>query len=102
MEDGLYKASFSGPLGVGNGVVVVRQNKFSGGDSVIAYVGSFGQSGDKISAELQTFRHSGGGFNVLGQDSVNVSLLGSIAANNTVILKAERIQFSVTLTRIAA
>jgi hypothetical protein len=102
MEDGLYKANFTGPLGSGTGVVVLANGKFNGGDSRTPYTGTLEQSGDRVTAALSTFRHSGVGVSVFGQDNVNVSLRGVSTSTGSATLKAHGVNFSVVLNRIAA
>lgn len=102
MEPGLYKASFSGPHGSGFGVVDLNGEQFRGGDSVIAYTGSLAQTGTDIVAQLRTFRHSPGGVSVFGIDAVSVTLRGKAGSATSATLKADGVNFTVKLDRLAA
>jgi hypothetical protein len=50
LENGKYSAWFRTSLGEGTGVVVLKDSKITGGDTVIAYIGSCKQVGDEFNA----------------------------------------------------
>ena len=64
------------PLGEGTGVVVLQDGNVSGGDTVIAYSGTYEQHGDEFSAEIAIKRHTAGQLSVFGIDDVDISLAG--------------------------
>jgi T3SS negative regulator,GrlR len=76
LANGKYSAWFRTPLGEGTGTIVLQDGNVSGGDTVIAYSGSYRQDGDDISAEISTKRHSPGQLSVFGIDEVDIELTG--------------------------
>jgi T3SS negative regulator,GrlR len=76
LANGKYSAWFRTPLGEGTGTIVLQDGKVSGGDTVIAYSGSYRQDGDDISAEISTKRHTPGQLSVFGVDEVDIALTG--------------------------
>jgi hypothetical protein len=60
LGNGKYSAWFRTPLGEGTGVVVLKDGKITGGDTVIAYTGSCNQVGDEFTADISTKRHTPG------------------------------------------
>ncbi|WP_422026522.1 hypothetical protein [Pyruvatibacter mobilis] len=82
MENGLYKAAFATQLGAGAGVIVLQDGKLRGGDSVIAYVGSYHSDGKNLQAEVSTSRHTEDPEmrSVLGMDSATLKLSGPCTA----------------------
>lgn len=50
--NGLYKIAFETPSGTEYGVAYLQDGKLRGGDSGMAYVGSYSMDGDLMSAEL--------------------------------------------------
>lgn len=77
MRDGLYKAAFSGPMGDGSGVVVLRDNKILGGDENYYYVGNFMINGTDLTSTFNVDKHTSGGSNVFGKDKATVIVHGS-------------------------
>jgi hypothetical protein len=76
LENGKYSAWFRTPLGEGTGVVTLNDGKVTGGDTVIAYTGSYNQVGDEFTAEISTKRHTSGQLSVFGIDNVELTLTG--------------------------
>jgi hypothetical protein len=48
LENGKYSAWFRTPLGEGTGVVLLKDGQITGGDTVLAYTGSYNQDGDTL------------------------------------------------------
>jgi len=76
LANGSYSAWFRTPLGEGTGIVVLRDGSVSGGDTVIAYSGSYRQDGNDFSADIAIKRHSPGQLSVFGIDNVDICLTG--------------------------
>lgn len=107
MINGLYKADFQTPLGAGAGVVYANGGKMWGGDTGMAYVGSYEESGDKIMATVMTKRHTQfpGATSVFGTDNVTISLDGTVRGNVVTCTgsapQAPGVSFRVVLTKIS-
>ena len=54
LRNGNYSVWFRTPLGEGTGVVNLTDGKLAGGDTVMAYTGSYTQAGDDFSADIAT------------------------------------------------
>lgn len=80
LSNGKYSAWYRTPLGEGTGIVVLRDGNVSGGDTVIAYSGSYRQHGDTFSADIAIKRHTVGQMTVFGIDDVEISLTGKSTA----------------------
>lgn len=80
LRTGLYRATFSTPLGHGSGVVVLENGKVTGGDSGFAFVGNYNEIGDKFSADVRIFKHTHDqlGFALLGSDDATVVIEGKV------------------------
>ena len=76
LVNGKYSAWFRTPLGEGTGIVILQDGNVSGGDTVIAYSGSYKQDGDDFSADIAIKRHTPGQLSVFGIDDVDISLTG--------------------------
>ena len=106
VRDGLYKVSFETPLGTGDGVVVLEGGKLLGGDSMMYYVGTYSQDGNKFSAEIATNRHSHsqGMQPVFGQDRVNITLQGVTQGDSAQMTgtaaETPGVSFQASLTRL--
>jgi hypothetical protein len=59
---------------------VLKDGKLTGGDTVLAYTGTYLQDGDRFSASLTTRRHTAGQPSVFGIDNVNLTLTGKSTA----------------------
>jgi hypothetical protein len=79
LENGKYSAWFRTPLGEGTGVVMLRDGKVTGSDTVLAYTGSYRQAGDEFTAHIFTTRHAPGQLSVFGIDNVDLTLTGKSA-----------------------
>jgi hypothetical protein len=59
VENGMYVVRFRAPAGVmGGGVVILGDGKLRGGDSMVAYLGSYRDEGGEMIAELQAKVHT--------------------------------------------
>ena len=85
LSNGKYSAWYRTPLGEGTGIVVLQDGNVSGGDTVIAYSGSYRQDGDTFSADIAIKRHSVGQLTVFGIDNVDISLTGKIHRHGRVV-----------------
>jgi hypothetical protein len=105
LADGFYSALFKSPRGDGGGVLTLANGQVRGGDSCLAYSGTFVQQGDSFIANLTTMRHAQDLQSVFGLDEVNINLTGkSSGANVTCIgtaAEAPGVIFEAVLTRIS-
>lgn len=78
LPDGLYKITFVSPQGTDYGVADLRGGRWRGGDSGMAYVGTYKQEGDVLTAELSVtqHRHVPGVTSALGYNDLVVQLEG--------------------------
>jgi hypothetical protein len=76
LVNGKYSAWFRTHLGEGTGTVTLQDGNVSGGDTVIAYSGSYEQDGDNFRADISIKRHSPGQLSVFGIDDVDIALTG--------------------------
>ena len=76
LRNGSYSAWYRTSLREGTGVVVLKDGKLTGGDTVLAYTGTYFQNGDRFSASVTTQRHTAGQPSVFGIDNVNLTLTG--------------------------
>jgi hypothetical protein len=76
LPDGFYRVRFETPRGEGAGVVMLTNGQLRGGDSAIAYSGTFSQNGDAFTAAVATSRHAPGMPSIFGIDAVNINLTG--------------------------
>lgn len=76
LENGKYSAWFRTPLGEGTGVVLLKDGLITGGDTVLAYTGSYNQDGDTFTVDIATRRHTPGQLSVFGIDNVDLTLVG--------------------------
>jgi hypothetical protein len=63
-------------LGEGTGLLTLRDGAIKGGDTVLAYSGSYDQDGDAFTAEITTRRHTPGQLSVFGIDNVDLAVAG--------------------------
>jgi hypothetical protein len=82
LRNGSYSARFrtrqgdgTGVMqGEGTGVIELNDGKVTGGDTVLAYTGTYFQNGDRFSASITTQRHTPGQPSVFGIDNVDLTL----------------------------
>jgi hypothetical protein len=93
--------------GEGTGVIELNDGKVTGGDTVLAYTGSYVVDGDKFTAFIATERHTPGQPSVfgIGIDDVNLTLTGTstptTASCTGAAKQAPGLTFEATLIRIA-
>ena len=78
LENGNYAAWFKTPRGEGTGIVTLSNGTIAGGDNVIAYSGSYEQTGDLFTATVRTRRFCEGQPSVFGIDEVELKLAGRL------------------------
>ena len=76
LGNGRYSVWFRTPLGEGTGIVMLWDGAINGGDTVLAYTGSYDQDGDAFTAEITTRRHTPGQLSVFGIDNVELAVAG--------------------------
>ena len=76
VEDGKYVVWFKTAPGQGTGIVTLAKGRITGGDTVIAYSGSYEQNGDHFTAVVRTGRYCVGQPSVFGIDEVELKLEG--------------------------
>jgi hypothetical protein len=105
LRNGSYSAWFRTPKGEGTGVVVLNDGKMIGGDTVIAYTGSYVEEGDKFTASITTERHTQGQPSVFGVDEIDLTLTGkstpTTASCTGTAKQAPGLTFEATLVRMA-
>lgn len=79
LQDGFYRVLFGTPIGEGAGVAYFADGKVHGGDSMMAYVGTYEVSGDDVSATVNVLTHTpqAGMASVLGAGTATLSLSGT-------------------------
>src|SRR5258708_37022666 len=115
LRNGSYSAWFrtrhqegTGVLqGEGTGVIELNDGKVTGGDTVLAYPGSYVADGDKFTAFIATARHTPGQPSVfgIGIDVINLTLTGrstpTTASCTGTAKQAPGLTFEATLIPIA-
>ena len=105
LTNGKYSAWFRTPLGEGTGIVVLQDGTVTGGDTVIAYSGSYQLDGDDFSADIAITRHTPGQPTVFGIDNVDICLTGKSAGTVASCSGRSRqepsMAFEATMVRIA-
>jgi hypothetical protein len=84
LEDGKYVAWFKTALAQGTGLVTLANGRITGGDTVIAYSGTYDQNGDQFTAVVRTRRYCAGQPSVFGIDEVELKLEGRSAGQMVV------------------
>jgi hypothetical protein len=91
--------------GEGTGVIELNDGKVTGGDTVLAYTGSYVADGDNFTAFIATERHSPGQPSVFGIDEVNLTLTGKLtpttASCTGIAEQAPGLAFEAVLVRMA-
>jgi hypothetical protein len=106
MRDGLYKVQFRTQSAIGFGVVFAPSGTLWGGDAGLYYVGSYTVNGNKLSAKVETNRHSNpqGIVSVFGIDHVHIALEGTVNGDTISTTgkaaEAPAVSFQAILTRI--
>lgn len=83
-ETGLYAIRFQTPFGAGAGVAYLENGKLRGGDSMMAYVGSYNESNGALDADVHAYKHTDvpGMGSVFGVDQVDIHLTGTVSGGN--------------------
>jgi hypothetical protein len=107
MFKGLYKVEFKTPRRKAVGIVYAADGKLHGGSSAFAYIGSYKETGDTITATVSTMRHTDDPnyVSVFGFDRVTVDCQGSakgeFATFEGTAAETPALGFKALLTRIA-
>lgn len=108
LPNGLYKIVFETPSGADYGVAYLQDGRLRGGDSGMAYVGTYNQDGELFSAEMSVsqHRHVPGAVSVLGLNNLQVELHGLLDDSSIVRLRGsspetDMVRFSASLSQIA-
>jgi hypothetical protein len=83
LRNGSYSVWFRTQRGEGTGVVELADGKVIGGDTVLAYIGSYVEDGNAFTASIATQRHAQGQQSVFGIDNVDLTLTGNSSATTT-------------------
>jgi len=83
LRNGSYSAWFRTQRGEVTGIVELNDGKVTGGDTVLAYAGSYTEDGDVFTALIATRRHTPGQPSVFGIDNVDLTLTGNSSAATT-------------------
>jgi hypothetical protein len=104
LPDGRYSAWFRIPEKEGMGIITLADGHLSGGDTVIAYSGSYVQTGDAFTATIATRRHAEGQPAIFGIDEVEIDLVGTskttTASCRGVVKQRPGVPFEVVLVRM--
>jgi hypothetical protein len=93
-------------LGEGTGIIELNDGKVTGGDTGMAYTGSYVADGDKFTAFIVTKRHTPGQPSIfgIGIDDVNLTVTGKSTATTAsctgTVKQAPGLTFEATLIRI--
>ena len=106
LRNGSYSAWFRTQRGEGTGIVELSDGKVTGGDTVLAYTGSYVEEGNTFTASIATQRHTQGQPSVFGIDNVDLTLTGNSSATVTAsctgtVKQLPGMTFEAVLVRIA-
>ncbi|WP_375413687.1 GrlR family regulatory protein [uncultured Bradyrhizobium sp.] len=107
MFKGLYKVEFKTPRRKAIGILYAADGKLHGGNSAFAYVGSFKENGNTITAVVSSMRHTHDPNHppVFGLDRVTIDCQGSakgeFATFEGTAAEAPSLCFKAFLTRIS-
>jgi hypothetical protein len=105
LRNGNYSAWYRTPLREGTGVIELNDGKLTGGDTVIAYSGTYFQNGDKFSASITARRHKQGQPSVFGIDNFDLTVTGTstltTASCTGTAKQAPELAFEAVLIRMA-
>lgn len=105
-ESGLYAIRFATPFGAGAGVAYLEGGKLRGGDSMMAYVGSYNEGNGKLEADVHAYRHTPvpGMESVFGVDDVHIHLSGNADGPNLALTgtapQAPGVTLQITMERL--
>jgi hypothetical protein len=102
--EGFWAARFTGPRGVGNGVVTLIEGRLFGGDSAFLYLGTYGGEADEFRASINIRRFARGPSGVIGGNEFLVEVVGvleedKIAAHGRI--SGEKFEFHIVLIKLA-
>ena len=80
LRNGSYSTWFRTQRGEGTGIVELSDGKVTGGDTVLAYTGTYVEDGNTFTASIATQRHTQGQASVFGIDNVDLTLTGNSSA----------------------
>jgi hypothetical protein len=85
LRNGSYSAWFRTQRGEGTGIVELNDGKVTGGDTGLAYTGSYVEDGDTFTALIATCRHTHGQPSIFGTDidNVDLTITGNSSATTT-------------------
>lgn len=108
LPNGLYKLAFETASGAEYGVAYLQDGKLRGGDSGMAYVGTYELDGNMLTADFSVtqHRHVPGAVSALGFNNVQVQLCGVVDEANVVRLTgtstmSKSIKFGARLSMLA-
>jgi hypothetical protein len=108
LPNGLYKLTWDTRSGTEYGVAVLHDGKLRGGDSGMAYVGTYQEHGQLFTAEMSVtqHRHVPGAVSALGLHDVLVELTGLSEGGSVVHVRgsspeSSAVRFSARLAMIA-
>ncbi len=105
LRNGNYSAWYRTPLREGTGIIELNDGKLTGGDTVIAYSGTYFQNGDKFSASITARRHTQGQPSVFGIDNFDLTVTGTstltTASCTGTAKQAPELAFEAILIRMA-
>ncbi|PAL22345.1 GrlR family regulatory protein [Sphingopyxis sp. GW247-27LB] len=107
-KDGFYKVQFGTPLGEGSGVAYLTDGKIYGGDSMMAYAGTYAVNGDQLTTEVNVFTHTNqpGMESTLGVNSATLQLSGQADGNGASLVgsapQAPHVQLTLKLYPLQA
>jgi len=108
LPNGLYKFAFETPTGTDYGVAYLADGRLRGGDSGMAYVGTYKTEGQLFSAEMSVtqHRHVPGAVSALGLNDVLVQLHGVLDDNSVMSVRGSSpetsaVRFTARLSQIA-
>jgi hypothetical protein len=108
LTNGLYKLTFETPTGADYGVAYLHNGKLRGGDSGMAYLGTYKQEGQLFSAEMSVtqHRHVPGAVSALGFNDMVVELRGLVDNSSVVTVRGTSpetslVRFTARLSLIA-
>lgn len=106
-ESGLYAIRFQTPAGAGAGVAYLENGKLRGGDSMMAYVGSYNEANGILNADVGAYIHTNvpGMSSVFGVDQVDIHLTGKLLDGKATLTgtapQAPGVTLQVTMERLS-
>lgn len=108
LPNGLYKVAFETRTGTDYGVAYLQDGRLRGGDSGMAYLGTYRQEGPLFTAEMSItqHRHVPGALPALGLHNVLVELAGLVDGGGVARVQgsspeSSMVRFTARLSQIA-